>query len=204
MPAFLSGCWEQRTEAGRWTEECWTDTRGGLMIGSGRDGNGDQVGHWEWMRIERGADGAVTFYGSPKGAPAVGFKATEADGKSITFVNASPRLPAASPLCGDRSRPRRRSLARRRQQAQPVELSPYGGRCAEIARRPSDLLSAFGQRRTPSGECGNSATRYWEETMPEFVIEKSMPGLGRLSPFQRDQSVRRSCSTLHGVAPDVE
>ncbi|MCF2513656.1 DUF4242 domain-containing protein [Sphingomonas sp. G124] len=40
--------------------------------------------------------------------------------------------------------------------------------------------------------------------MPEFVIEKSMPGLGRLSPFQRDQSVRRSCSALHGVAPGVE
>ena len=40
--------------------------------------------------------------------------------------------------------------------------------------------------------------------MPEFVIEKSMPGLGQLSPFQQDQSVRRSCSTLHGVAPDVE
>ena len=39
--------------------------------------------------------------------------------------------------------------------------------------------------------------------MPEFVIEKSMPGLGQLSPFQRDQSVRRSCSTLHGVAPGV-
>ena len=40
--------------------------------------------------------------------------------------------------------------------------------------------------------------------MPEFVIEKSIPGLGQLSPFQRDQSVRRSCSTLHGVVPDVE
>jgi len=40
--------------------------------------------------------------------------------------------------------------------------------------------------------------------MPEFVIEKSMPGLGKLSPLQRDLSVRRSCSTLHGVAPDVE
>lgn len=39
--------------------------------------------------------------------------------------------------------------------------------------------------------------------MPQFVIEKSMPGLGQLSPFERDQSVRRSCSTLHGVAPDV-
>lgn len=40
--------------------------------------------------------------------------------------------------------------------------------------------------------------------MPEFVIEKSMPGLGELSPLQRDLSVRRSCSTLHGVAPGVE
>jgi len=40
--------------------------------------------------------------------------------------------------------------------------------------------------------------------MPEFVIEKSMPGLGDLSPLQRDLSVRRSCSPLHGVAPDIE
>ena len=39
--------------------------------------------------------------------------------------------------------------------------------------------------------------------MPEFVIEKSIPGLSNLSPFQRDQSVRRSCSTLHAVAPGV-
>lgn len=40
--------------------------------------------------------------------------------------------------------------------------------------------------------------------MPQFVIEKNMPGLGQLGPFQRDQSVRRSCSTLHGVVPEVE
>jgi ABC-type sugar transport system substrate-binding protein len=93
MPAFLSGCWEQRTEAGRWTEECWTDTRGGLMIGSGRDGSGDRVDHWEWMRIERGADGVLTFHGSPKGAAPVTFKAAEGDGKSITFVNPSHDYP---------------------------------------------------------------------------------------------------------------
>ena len=93
MPAFLSGCWEQKRDNGGWTEECWTDTRGGLMIGSGRDGQGDAVRHWEWMRIERGADGVLTFYGSPKGAPGVGFKATEADGKSITFVNAGHDYP---------------------------------------------------------------------------------------------------------------
>lgn len=93
MPAFLSGCWEEKRADSGWTEECWTDARGGLMIGSGRDGKNDAVRHWEWMRIERTADGTPTFYGSPKGAPAVGFKATEADGKSITFVNASHDYP---------------------------------------------------------------------------------------------------------------
>jgi hypothetical protein len=93
MPAFLSGCWEESTDNGQWTEECWTDTRGGVMIGSGRIGKGDSVGHWEWMRIERSTDGSVTFYGSPKGAPAVGFRATEADGKSITFVNSAHDYP---------------------------------------------------------------------------------------------------------------
>lgn len=92
MPAFLAGCWEQRQDE-RWTEECWTDPRGGLMMGSGRDAKGDAINHWEWMRIERGADGSVTFYGSPKGAPAIEFKAIQSDENSITFVNASHDYP---------------------------------------------------------------------------------------------------------------
>ena len=93
MPDFLSGCWEQRRQRGHWTEECWTDSRGGLMIGSGRDGQDDKVRTWEWMRIERGADGALTFYASPRGAPAVAFKATGADPDSITFSNESNAFP---------------------------------------------------------------------------------------------------------------
>ena len=40
--------------------------------------------------------------------------------------------------------------------------------------------------------------------MPEFVIEKDVAGLGKLSPFQQDLTIRRSCSTLHGISPDVE
>ena len=39
--------------------------------------------------------------------------------------------------------------------------------------------------------------------MPEFVIEKEVPGLGEQSPFQQQQTIRRSCSTLHGVTPDI-
>ena len=93
MPAFLAGCWEEKRAESAWTEECWTDPRGHLMIGSGRDGKGDTVRHWEWMRIERPAGGVPTFYGSPKGAAPVSFKATAADGKSITFVNAAHDYP---------------------------------------------------------------------------------------------------------------
>ena len=92
LPSFLAGCWEQRRED-RWTEECWTSARGGLMIGSGREGRGDTVRHWEWMRIERATDGSVTFYGSPKGATPVPFKASQADARSITFVNAAHDYP---------------------------------------------------------------------------------------------------------------
>jgi hypothetical protein len=40
--------------------------------------------------------------------------------------------------------------------------------------------------------------------MPEFVIEKEIAGLGQLSPFQQDQTIRKSCSPLHGVEPGIE
>lgn len=40
--------------------------------------------------------------------------------------------------------------------------------------------------------------------MPEYVIEKEIAGLGQLSAFEQNQTVRRSCSALHGVAPNVE
>jgi hypothetical protein len=45
------------------------------------------------MRIERSTDGSVTFYGSPKGAPAIGFKATQANDKEIIFVNSAHDYP---------------------------------------------------------------------------------------------------------------
>jgi hypothetical protein len=40
--------------------------------------------------------------------------------------------------------------------------------------------------------------------MAQFVIEKDIAGLGQLSPFQRDQTIRRSCSPLHGILPEIE
>jgi hypothetical protein len=93
MPAFLAGCWEERQQDDKWTEECWTHPRGGVMIGSGRAGRADTLRNWEWMRVERGPDGIPIFFGSPNGAPAVAFKAIQADAKSITFLNTSHDYP---------------------------------------------------------------------------------------------------------------
>ena len=92
MPSFLAGCWEQRT-AEKWTEECWTGARGAMMLGSARQGTADKVNNWEWMRIERTADGTVTFYASPKGAPPAAFKATSATANEIVFTNAAHDYP---------------------------------------------------------------------------------------------------------------
>ena len=86
LPDFLAGCWEERREA-RWTEECWTGARGGLMMGSGRSGKDSKVAHWEWMRIERGANGVPVFYGSPRGATPVPFRAVSASATEIVFTN---------------------------------------------------------------------------------------------------------------------
>lgn len=86
MPGFLSGCWiDQKAE--RWTEECWTAPRGGLMMGSGRAGTGDSVRHWEWMRIERDAAGNPLFYASSKGTPAISFPLHHATPTEIEWRN---------------------------------------------------------------------------------------------------------------------
>ena len=39
--------------------------------------------------------------------------------------------------------------------------------------------------------------------MAQFVIEKAIAGLGQMGAFERDQTIRRSCSPLHAISPDV-
>lgn len=92
MPAFLTGCWsEQKGE--QWTEECWTIPRGGQMMGSGRTGKGNVVGHWEWMRIERDVEGKLVFLASPKGAAPAAFQPVRATATEIEWQNAAHDYP---------------------------------------------------------------------------------------------------------------
>jgi hypothetical protein len=92
MPAFLTGCWERRDSKG-WTEECWMGPRGGIMLGAAREGSGETINFWEQMTIERGADGALTFYASPRGKGRTPFKADHVSASEIRFVNAANDYP---------------------------------------------------------------------------------------------------------------
>ena len=69
LPAWMGGCWEARSGE-KWTEECWSEPRGSIMIGYGRSGTGGVLDSWEVMQIEMvETDDPVidplTFYGAP-------------------------------------------------------------------------------------------------------------------------------------------
>ncbi|HXH07588.1 MAG TPA: DUF4242 domain-containing protein [Vicinamibacterales bacterium] len=40
--------------------------------------------------------------------------------------------------------------------------------------------------------------------MPKFVIERDLPGAGRLSPDELQAISRTSCSVLHGMGPSIQ
>ncbi|MES2441248.1 MAG: DUF6265 family protein [Pseudomonadota bacterium] len=98
LPGWMAGCWVQ--EAGeRWTEECWTGARGGMMMGSSRTGRGDKTVEWEAMQIVLDlADGdgpptAMAYRAAPGGGAATVFAWAPGSGPGVTFVNAAHDYP---------------------------------------------------------------------------------------------------------------
>lgn len=83
---WLSGEWVTESN-GRWTEEQWSEPRGGLMLGLGRSGKAERAVGFEFMRIAIDANGTVVFWGSPGGSGAVPFRLAEEAAASATFVN---------------------------------------------------------------------------------------------------------------------
>lgn len=91
LPGWMAGCWEQKSEA-RWTEECWTSARGGMMLGSNRTGAGEAVDQWEAMQIalQDSDDPAVpkmAFWASPSGVNRTMFIWVPSAEAGVTFVN---------------------------------------------------------------------------------------------------------------------
>ena len=84
--AWLGGSWVSE-DAERWTEGSWTAPRGGMMLGAGSSGRGENVRDWEHMRIAPDEAGILSFWGSPKGAPAVAFPLVSMGRSEAVFEN---------------------------------------------------------------------------------------------------------------------
>ncbi len=88
----MAGCWEER-EGDLWTEECWTSSRGGMMLGSSRAGRGEEILEWETLRIQReapnGDEGTVRlgYLASPGGRGWTLFAWSPSAGAGIAFFN---------------------------------------------------------------------------------------------------------------------
>src|SRR5215208_5367747 len=83
--SFLSGRWIQEGPDG-WTEERWSEPRGGVMLGTGLSGKAERATSFEFMRIADGPSGPV-FWGSPGGKAAVAFPLAGFAPKAVRFEN---------------------------------------------------------------------------------------------------------------------
>ena len=91
LPVWMAGCWEE-VSASRWTEECWTQPRGGMMIGSSRTGVGQRVESFEHMRLE-GLSGTTNLCALPNGQEGACFEKAKETATEIIFVNAGHDYP---------------------------------------------------------------------------------------------------------------
>ena len=91
LPDWMAGCWEQK-DGERWTEECWTEPRGGMMLGVSRSGRGEELLEWETLRMEE--DGArLAYFASPGGKGWTMFAGEAGHGPGLAFVNKANEYP---------------------------------------------------------------------------------------------------------------
>jgi hypothetical protein len=86
LPAWMTGAWE-RIDGEKWADEFWTPPKAGIMIGASRSGNGEKLGFWEHMRIEREAEGNLAFWAIAGDQKPVRFAAVKSDQNEIIFEN---------------------------------------------------------------------------------------------------------------------
>ncbi len=86
LPEWLAGTW-QMEDGAAWADEVWSPSRGGMMVGAGRMGFGPNVENWEIMRIQRRADGAISYFAQPKGGAAVEFPMVTVSDGAVEFAN---------------------------------------------------------------------------------------------------------------------
>lgn len=85
-PGWMAGTWREE-KSGRATEEIWSTSWGGAIIGTSRSGKIDKASGFEFMRIAPDEKGVLTFFGSPGGKPAVPFRLVASKPHEFVFEN---------------------------------------------------------------------------------------------------------------------
>lgn len=86
LPAWMAGTWMMEDGAS-WSDEVWTDPRGGVMLGVSRSGFGPDLNNWEIAQIRVKRDGSVAFIVQPEGKQAVEFPMVLVSEEAIEFAN---------------------------------------------------------------------------------------------------------------------
>lgn len=89
---WLAGNWVE-AKGGNLSEEAWFTPRGGMLIGLSRSGKAGERGMFEFMRIEAGLDGRLSFVAQPNGAAPSAFQMVEQSSQSIRFESAAHDYP---------------------------------------------------------------------------------------------------------------
>ena len=83
--AWMAGSW-LGAAGGVEMEEHWLAPKGGAMLGLHRDVAGGRMVSFEFLRIERDAEGLV-YLASPRGRPATPFRLIESTKGRVVFAN---------------------------------------------------------------------------------------------------------------------
>lgn len=86
LPEWMAGTWAMENGA-EWADEIWSDPRGGIMLGMGREGFGTELRSWETTQIRRNSDGTVSYIAQPNGQLPVEFKMVLVSETAIEFAN---------------------------------------------------------------------------------------------------------------------
>ena len=92
LPGWLAGTWAMEDGA-NWSDELWTDPRGGIMVGIGRSGFGPQLKSVEVTRIVTRKDGSLAYVAEVDGQPPVEFPLVLISAEAIEFANPAHDFP---------------------------------------------------------------------------------------------------------------
>lgn len=92
LPSWLAGTWMMEDGA-NWTDELWTDAKGGMMLGISRTGFGSGLLSWETEQIRLNRDGSMVFIAQAQGKQPVEFPMVLVSEEAIEFANPAHDFP---------------------------------------------------------------------------------------------------------------